>query len=277
MLLGKSRVALKKFISIPRLALTAAALSVKMACLLKKELDIDCVDEVFWTDSKVVLDYINNTIKRFKTFVANRVQKIKEKTNVQQWHYVPTKENPAADASIGLNAARENSNSRWFQRPRFLWQEDKIWEKQTVDEDLSDNPEIKKDIKVCTVIKDKGIIAHLSEKVSSWSKMKRIIAIALCYKGCFRVFRRRYIGIGINIDDRQTGLVSLEDIQSVEREIIKSVQKGYSKDEIEVWLDWIHSWIAKGYLEWVAESINQGWRRIFNIQFCCQDIVGSHS
>ena len=277
MLLGKSRVALKKFISIPRLALTAAALSVKMACLLKKELDIDCVDEVFWTDSKVVLDYINNAIKRFKTFVANRVQKIKGKTNVQQWHYVPTKENPTADASIGLNAARENSNSRWFQRPRFLWQEDKIWEKQTVDEDLSDNPEIKKDIKVCTVIKDKGIIAHLSEKVSSWSKMKRIIAIALCYKGCFRVFRRRYIGIGINIDDRQTGLVSLEDIQSVEREIIKSVQKGYSKDEIEVWLDWIHSWIAKGYLEWVAESINQDWRRIFNIQFCCQDIVGSHS
>ena len=51
------------------------------------------------------------------------------------------------------------------------------------------------------------------------------------------MFRRRYIGIGINIDDRQTGLVSLEDIQSVEREIIKSVQKGYFKDETEVWLD----------------------------------------
>ena len=146
-----------------------------MACLLKKKLDIDCVDEVFWTGSKVVLGYINNTIKRFKTFVANRVQKIKEKTNVQQWHYVPTKENPAADASIGLNAARENSNSRWFQGPRFLWQEGKIWEKQTVDEDLSDDLEFKKNIKVCTVIRDKGIIAHLSEKVSSWSLLHYVI------------------------------------------------------------------------------------------------------
>ena len=38
---------------------------------------------------------------------------------------------------------------------------------------------------------------------------------------------------GINIDDRQAGLVSLEDIQSAEREIIKSVQKEYFKDEIE--------------------------------------------
>ena len=117
----------------------------KIACLLKKELDINCVDEVFWTDSKVVLGYITNTVKRFKTFVANRVQQIKEKTDVQQWRYVPTKENPADDVSRGLNATRENSSSRWFQGPRFLWQEDKIWEKQTVNEELSeDDPEIKK-------------------------------------------------------------------------------------------------------------------------------------
>ena len=61
------------FISIPRLELTAAVLSVKMAFLLKKELDINFVDKVFWTDSKVVLGYITNTVKRFKSFVANRV------------------------------------------------------------------------------------------------------------------------------------------------------------------------------------------------------------
>ena len=180
LLLEKSRVVPKKFISVPRLELTAAALSLKMACLLQSKLDINCVNEVFWTDNKVVLGNITNTVKRFKTFVTNRFQQIKEKTDVQQWYYVPTKENSAADASRGLNAAMENLSSRWIQGPRFLWQEDKIWEKQTVDEELSeDYPEIKKDIKVCTVIKNKGIIAHLSEKVSSWSKMKRIIAIAL--------------------------------------------------------------------------------------------------
>ena len=180
LLLEKSRVVPKKFISVPRLELTAAALSLKMACLLQSKLDINCVNEVFWTDNKVVLGNITNTVKRFKTFVTNRFQQIKEKTDVQQWYYVPTKENSAADASRGLNEAMENLSSRWIQGPRFLWQEDKIWEKQTVDEELSeDYPEIKKDIKVCTVIKNKGIIAHLSEKVSSWSKMKRIIAIAL--------------------------------------------------------------------------------------------------
>ena len=71
LLLGKSRVVPKKFISIPRLELTAALLCVKMACLLKKKLDINCVDEVFWTDRNVVLGYITNTVKRFKTFVED--------------------------------------------------------------------------------------------------------------------------------------------------------------------------------------------------------------
>ena len=95
LMMGKSRVVPKKFISIPRMELIAALLSVKMACLLKKELDINCVHEVFWTDSKVVLASITNTVKRFKTFVVNRVQQINEKNDVQQWCYVPTKENLA--------------------------------------------------------------------------------------------------------------------------------------------------------------------------------------
>ena len=81
--MGKPRVVSKK--------LTAAILSMKMTCLLKKQLDINCVNEVFWIDTKVVLGYITNTVKRFKTFVANRVKQIKEGTDVQQWRYVPTK------------------------------------------------------------------------------------------------------------------------------------------------------------------------------------------
>ena len=83
MLLGKSRVVPKKFVSIPRLELTAAVLSVKMACLLKKELNLGEVTHYFWTDSKVVLGYNRNNT-RFKTFVANRIHQIKENTHAEQ-------------------------------------------------------------------------------------------------------------------------------------------------------------------------------------------------
>ena len=63
--------------------------------------------------------------------------------------------------------------------------------------------------------------------------MKRITAILLCYKK--RLLQSVQKKKGINIEDRQTDLMFLEDIQSAEREIIESVQERYFKDEIEVW------------------------------------------
>ena len=57
LLIGKSRVAPVKFVSIPRFELSA--LSVKISKMLKSELDIHVADEIFWTDSKVFLGYIN--------------------------------------------------------------------------------------------------------------------------------------------------------------------------------------------------------------------------
>ena len=74
--------------SIPRLELTAAVLSVKVACLLRKELQTDGLKERFWTDSQVVLAYIRSSSKRFKVFVANRIHQTKKNTRVDQWHYV---------------------------------------------------------------------------------------------------------------------------------------------------------------------------------------------
>ena len=99
LLIGKSRVAPLKFVSIPRLELTAATLSVKISKMLKNELDIHVDDEIFWTDSKVVLGYINRDVRWFKVFVANRVQQIRDHTSPKQWHYVESSSNPADDAS----------------------------------------------------------------------------------------------------------------------------------------------------------------------------------
>ena len=56
--MAKSRVAPLKFMSIPRFELTAAALVVKNAVQFREELDMEVHDEVFWTDSRVVLGYI---------------------------------------------------------------------------------------------------------------------------------------------------------------------------------------------------------------------------
>ena len=51
--------------------------------------------EAFWTDSQAVLGYIANESRKFKIFVANRVEMIKEGSDPTQWFYVSSKENPA--------------------------------------------------------------------------------------------------------------------------------------------------------------------------------------
>ena len=84
LLVGESRVTLKKFLSTPRLELTAAVLSVKMACLIRKELNLGNIAERFWADNQVVLAYIRSTTKRYKVFVSNQVQKIQEHSDVNQ-------------------------------------------------------------------------------------------------------------------------------------------------------------------------------------------------
>ena len=73
LVMAKSRVAPIKFVSIPRLELTAAALSVKVSAMLRKLTIHTTIKEYFWTGSKVVLDYVNNDAKRLKILVANRV------------------------------------------------------------------------------------------------------------------------------------------------------------------------------------------------------------
>lgn len=82
LVMGKARVAPLKFVSMPRLELTAATLSVKIASLLRQELRLLCVNEYFWTDSEVVLGYLKNQTKRFKVFVANRIEVIRSNSKI---------------------------------------------------------------------------------------------------------------------------------------------------------------------------------------------------
>ena len=91
-----------------------------MSKLIRNELEIGEFEETFWANSRVVLGYIKNEVKRFKTFIVNRIQITKENLNVNQWKYVSTKSNPADDGSRELYATNSNKVTCWFSGPEFL-------------------------------------------------------------------------------------------------------------------------------------------------------------
>ncbi|XP_064102637.1 uncharacterized protein LOC135212795 [Macrobrachium nipponense] len=103
LVMGKSRVSPKKVVTIPRLELTAATVSVKVAQHILKELEFTVGKVVYYTDSTTVLHYIHSNTKRLPVFVANRVRVIRDYSQPEQWRYVNSSDNPADVASRGIS------------------------------------------------------------------------------------------------------------------------------------------------------------------------------
>ena len=119
-LMAKARVAPIKAMSIPRLELTAVVISVSVSSILTKELAYS-IEQLYHTDSTVVLCYIKNDARRFHTYVGNRWQHIRDRSEPGQWYHVPGNENPADKASRGLTPKELVQDEQWLRGPHFLW------------------------------------------------------------------------------------------------------------------------------------------------------------
>lgn len=141
----KARVAPLKCVTIPRMELVAATMASRIDMLWKKELKIDLLDSVFWTDSTSVLKYIGNETSRFKVFVANRVSQILKASGPVQWRYVDTSSNPADMASRGVRVDVFTADATWVSGPDFLLHPESKWpvEKEDLKQLSPDDPEVK--------------------------------------------------------------------------------------------------------------------------------------
>ena len=83
-----------------------------------------------------------------------------------------------------MNAARVHYGSCWFQGPPFLWQNENNWPgvKGVEVEVLTDYPELRRETKSYAAFVHEDIVAGLEERISSWPRLKRIVALVLCFK-----------------------------------------------------------------------------------------------
>ena len=127
-LIGKSRLAPLKTISIPKLELTAAVLAVKLDSMLRKELKVKITATTFRCDSTAVLQILANSTKRFPIFVANRIVTIEKMVSPNSsWRHVPTQFNPGDLASRGLTVENLVNDQIWLQAPDYLWNPEDCW------------------------------------------------------------------------------------------------------------------------------------------------------
>nr|XP_027206604.1 uncharacterized protein LOC113800073 [Penaeus vannamei] len=218
LVMARARVAPLKPTTIPRLELTAATVAARMDCKLRKELGLKLEDSVFWTDSTSVLKYLFNQKARYHTFVANRVNLIRELSSASAWRYVDTKSNPADLASRGLDVDTFLTSEMWIRGPRFLHEPESSWPQ--VPEDvkhgsLEDDVEVKVSVMVCeTVTTVMSFIEEFASRFSNWQKFVR------CHAWVRRFLKRKYVP---KLPD--VNCLSSKEITDAETHIWKLVQQ----------------------------------------------------
>ena len=234
---AKARVAPLKSITIPRLELTAGTVSVKVAALLKEELDFTDLPTTYWTDSSIVLGYISNEEKRFRTYVANRINLIHTYSSKDQWRHVNSEDNPADFASRGLSPKCESKVRVWFEGPDFLWMNEKHWPDnivKSVDDDDEEVKPVSLTVNKIAVAEDVEVLTALECRFSSWYKLARVLGHV--YGFIHRIRRRiqaKKEGRNVSYFNSVQPL-KVVDLQKAEEEVLKLTQRKYMSSELEV-------------------------------------------
>ena len=217
LLVGKSRVAPTKSISIPKMELTAATVGVNVAQHLLRELDLQIDSVTYHTDSTTVLHYIRNTTKRFPVFIANRLSVIHTYTKPCQWRYVNTTDNAADIASRGATVAQLTNDSMWFHGPSFLYEDKSKWPQ----EPQVDKEQVEVNV-LAMEVKQQEATDQLLNYYSSFYRLKRAVAI---YGRFFKFLKDKEVN---------KGQISLEEIQRAEESVIQYTQKQHFPDEVKL-------------------------------------------
>lgn len=114
-------------ITLPRLELKAAVLGAEITSTVKEQLSLETIPTYYWSDSEIVLSWINNQKTIKDKFVAIRITNIQDTSIQKEWRHIPSAHNAADVASRGITDSKFKVHSLWFYGPLFLYGPPSTW------------------------------------------------------------------------------------------------------------------------------------------------------
>ena len=151
---------------------------------------------------------------------------------MNQWKYVDTKENPADDASCGMEIHSFLEQQRWIRGPEFLWRPEIEWPEypETVKEIGDYDLQIK--TAHSTIIEQNDLLKRL-EYFSQWSRVKKVVAWLLRslkpkYEQAIPMTRNN----AKKISEQKPRPITVDEMEKAEIVILKLAQNDSFSDEI---------------------------------------------
>ncbi|XP_050540356.1 uncharacterized protein LOC126904996 [Daktulosphaira vitifoliae] len=222
---SKSRVAPLKVISLARLELCTAVLSVRLVNKLIPKLNC-CTSKIwYWSDSQIVLAWINSPSSRWKTFVSHRVGEIHNTSTAAQWKHVRSTDNPADIISRGCSPKALIENKLWWTGPTWLTHDESNWPNNNCQKIIVVKDDLEKKQFVVTLTKIEKF--DITERFSSLTKLLNITAYILRWRKIVRNKRSS------NSKCIYTIYIDPEETNRARQKLLLVVQSQYFSEELQ--------------------------------------------
>ncbi|XP_065092105.1 uncharacterized protein LOC135712935 [Ochlerotatus camptorhynchus] len=170
---SRVKVAPLKPLSVPRLELQVAVLGTRLASAVRDGHSLEIKQQFFWTDSSTVLSWIRSDQRKYKEFVGLRIGEILTRTNLSEWHWVPTRMNVADQLTKWTKDPEISSTSSWFTGPEFLYLPEADWPKQKLP-----GPDTEEELRAHLLVHDVNLPTPVIDvnRISKWTVLVRTMA-----------------------------------------------------------------------------------------------------
>ncbi|KAK9744624.1 hypothetical protein QE152_g7582 [Popillia japonica] len=186
-------------------------------------MDLNSSDIWYWSDSTIVISWLQMSPNNLKTFVANRVSNIQNITDVQRWRHVLSKDNPADIISRGLSVNELKNSRLWWSGPTWLSLSTEQWPVSNCEHELP-VPEAKS-VNFLSTKADYTIF----ERYSNLRRLQRIVAYSLRFIDNCRTKNNRHGDL--TLEELKSSLVCL--IKLAQRQIFgKEINSLKNKQDV---------------------------------------------